>query len=242
MGASFEDRLWQEGVFTWSDACARDPRPGALNSDAARQALDTGIEMLANGVHQFFARPLGVAESWRAWPEFRDRAVYLDIETNGGNAWNSITMVGLWDGSSFRALTADNDLGEFPDIISHYSCIVTFFGAGFDIPMLKKRFPKVDFDQIHIDLCPTLKKVELRGGLKKIEKQVGIARPEEADGLTGLDAIRLWRQYMHGDDDALETLIAYNREDVVNLERLMTIGYDRLRAATLGKYLPTATE
>jgi uncharacterized protein YprB with RNaseH-like and TPR domain len=45
--------------------------------------------------------------------------------------------------------------------------------------------------------------------------------------------VRLWREYQEGRDKSLETLIEYNREDVVNLERLAEIAYERLRNATL---------
>lgn len=141
-------------------------------------------------------------------------------------------MCGLFDGVEFRALVDGNDLGQFPDIISNYSMIVTFFGSGFDLPMLQRRFPNWKPDQIHIDLCPTLKRLGLRGGLKKIESQLGISRVSEAQGLSGIDAIRLWRMHRYGSDTALDTLIAYNREDVVNLEKLAEFAYSRLRSQT----------
>ena len=111
--------------------------------------------------------------------------------------------------------------------------IVTFFGAGFDIPKLKKAFPEVPFDQIHLDLCYALKRVGYRGGLKKIERQLGIARSGETDGLTGRDAIRLWNEYQSGRDSSLKLLVDYNREDVVNLERLAQIAYDKLQRTLL---------
>ena len=173
-----------------------------------------------------------MAEAWRAWPDFRDRCVYLDIETDGGRTGSAITTIGLYDKDGFTGLVRHNDLGNFPDIISRYSMIVTFFGASFDLPMLQKRFGSVRFDQIHLDLCPTLRRLGLKGGLKSIEKQLGLSRGEDTDGLTGLDAIRLWRRYERGDQNALDTLIAYNREDVVNLEILAEHAYTRLKAAS----------
>ena len=108
--------------------------------------------------------------------------------------------------------------------------MVTFFGLGFDIPMIKKKYPNLVLDHIHLDLCPTLREVGLKGGLKKIEKELGIARGEDTDGLSGRDAITLWRRFERfGDDKALATLIAYNREDVVNLETLAQIAYDKMK-------------
>jgi uncharacterized protein YprB with RNaseH-like and TPR domain len=159
--------------------------------------------------------------------------VFLDIETDGGDRGESVTMVGLYDGEKFQALIRDEDLSTFPDVISHYGMIITFFGTGFDLPMLQRCFPNLRFDQIHMDLCPTLRRLGLYGGLKKIEKAVGIERAPETAGLTGLDAVRLWRAYRLGSDSAMERLLAYNRDDVVNLEKLADIAYKRLFGLTV---------
>ena len=196
-------------------------------------------DALALGKHQYFQQTLGLAESWRAWPEFRESCVYLDIETDGGNSGQSVTTIGLYDGKEFVALVKGNDIERFRDLISHYSMIVTFFGAGFDLPVLQKRFRGLVFDQLHLDLCPTMKRLGYRGGLKSIERQVGINRGYETAGLSGRDAIRLWREYERGREESLETLIAYNREDVVNLEILAQIAYDGMvRHATAPEPVP----
>lgn len=159
--------------------------------------------------------------------------ICLDIETDGGQMGDAITMIGLWDGREFTCLTRDEGLGALPDILSEYQIIVSFFGSGFDLPMIKKRFPRLDLDHIHIDLAFVFKQDGIRGGLKKIEKEFGIKRSPETDGLTGMDAVRLWREYQRGSDSAMEKLIAYNREDVVNLEKLAEIAYHRMRRRTL---------
>ena len=233
VGAHTERALWAAGCHTWADLAGGLDRYsfGTATRDDVETHLEWSRAALECGRHQYFARQLGMAEAWRAWPDFRDRAVYLDIETDGGRSGSAITTVGLYDGKGFVGLVRDVDLGNFPDIISQYSMIVTFFGAGFDLPMLQKRFTTLRFDQIHLDLCPTLRKLGLRGGLKSIEKQLGIAR-EDSDGLTGMDAIRLWRQHQRGHRTALQTLLAYNREDVVNLETLAEYAYTRLKAAS----------
>lgn len=234
LGGHTERSLWKQGCLDWQtylDDPSRFEVAGA-GKEVVRRGCEEAVQAFDAGHHQYFSKALGTRESWRAWPEFKDRAVYLDIETDGGQSGDSITTVGMYDGNRFICLVKDQDLGEFPNIISNYSMIVTFFGAGFDIPMLKRAFPVVPFDQIHLDLCYAFKKVGVRGGLKKIEKQMGIARGDDTDGLTGLDAIRLWRQYQYGDESALRTLIEYNKEDVVNLEVLAGICYSRLRAAT----------
>lgn len=231
LGGHTERSLWKQGCLDWQTFLDEPDRfeVGGAGRPLVIDGCQRAVEAYDSGHHQFFSQALGSKESWRAWPEYRDKMVYLDIETDGGQSGDSITTVGLYDGHRFTCLVKDQDLGCFPDIISQYSMIVTFFGAGFDIPMLKRAFPHVKFDQIHFDLCFGFKKLGVRGGLKKIEKQMGIARGDETDGLSGLDAIRLWRQYQYGDEQALATLIEYNKEDVVNLEILADICYNRLR-------------
>jgi uncharacterized protein YprB with RNaseH-like and TPR domain len=195
--------------------------------------LHRSVEALETRDHAFFMGRLGLAESWRAFPDFRRECVYLDIETDGGRGGNAITTVGLYDGEEYRCLIKGKDLQKLPEILGDYRMIVTFFGSGFDIPMVQKKFRTMTIDQLHLDLCPTLRRLGIRGGLKAIERTLGLERGDNTAGLGGMDAIRLWNRYKTlGDDQALETLVAYNREDVVNLEYLANYAYDRLKAQT----------
>lgn len=191
--------------------------------------MEASRAALAEGCHQYFQSALGLRESWRAWPDFAGRCAYLDIETDGGMSGSAVTMIGLYGDDEFQCFVQGDNLESFRDAISRYSMIVTFFGAGFDVPMLKKRFPDVVFDHVHLDLCLAFRRLGMRGGLKAIERRLGLQRSQETAGLDGRDAIRLWRAYQRGSDEALRVLTAYNREDVVNLERLAEIAYDRLR-------------
>lgn len=179
--------------------------------------------------HQYFAQRLPRREHWRAFPEFRDSAVYLDIETEGNFRDDAITVVGLYDGLEYMPFVKGENLFQIEDVISRYSTIITFFGGGFDLPMLCKQFPNIAFDHLHIDLCPTMRRLGYRGGLKSIERQFGIERSPQTHGLTGRDAVRLWRHYLRGSKEALDLLLEYNREDVVNLEKLMEATYFQLR-------------
>ena len=65
--------------------------------------------------------------------------------------------------------------------------------------------------------------------LKKIERDLGIARSDEIDGVDGFEAVRLWHRYQRGDKKALQTLISYNNADIMNLEPLMALAYERMR-------------
>lgn len=231
-----ERSLWDQGCEDWATYLADPGRysVGTAGTEAVVREVRRSVQKLDKREHQYFKRKLGLAEAWRAWLEFHDSCVYLDIETDGGQSGHSITTIGMYDGDSYKCLVQGEDLENFRDEISRYSMIVTFFGAGFDLPMLSKRFPGITFDQIHLDLCPTLRRLGYRGGLKRIEKELGIERGEETDGLDGLAAIRLWKAYKReGDGSALDRLIAYNREDVVNLETLAQYAYGKLRKQTL---------
>ena len=235
VGRTTERLLWERGYPDWEALLANlEEAPlGTASKADAKDVLERSIASLATGEHQFFAKALGLNDAWRAFPEFRESCVYLDIETDGGYEGESVTMCGLYDGRNFRALIKDDDLHLLPDALSCYSMIVTFFGSGFALPMLQKKFWNLRYDQLHLDLCPTLKRLGIRGGLKRIEKQLGIARGDETDGLTGLDAVKLWREWLGGSAKSLEVLVEYNREDVVNLEKLAEIAYAKMRAATV---------
>ena len=238
IGRRTERQLWKQGCRDWNDWLAEPQRYaiGSASRPIALQTIQASARAFREGHYQFFARSLRQTETWRAWSDFRESCVYLDIETDGRSSGDCVTVIGLYDGKTFEALVAGEGLESFRDRISHYSMIVTFFGSGFDLPFLERRF-KMRFDQIHLDLCPTLKAMGFRGGLKKIEKQLGITRADGLEGLTGYDAVQLWQKHLRGSDSALETLIAYNREDVVNLERLAEHTYGEMRRATFGDQL-----
>ena len=91
--------------------------------------------------------------------------------------------------------------------IADYELVITFNGACFDLPFIKRCFPGISLPKGHIDLRFVLKKMGLGGGLKKIEKDTGIIRSDEIEGVDGFEAVRLWQQYQWGDEKALSTLI-----------------------------------
>ena len=238
LGSETERSLWEQGCRSWQQLADGLDRysVGQADKAIAKRTLDKSVKSLAKRDGSFFRRGLGLKDAWRAYPEFRDSCLYVDIETDGGQSGNSITTIGMYDGVECRCLVKGKDLQDFPEIVKNYGMIVSFYGANFDLPMLEKRFSGLRFNQIHLDLCPTLRQIGIAGGLKKIEKQLGISRGEDTDGMGGLDAIRLWRRYTTlGDDQALKTLIAYNREDVVNLEYLAGYAYKNLRERVFGK-------
>lgn len=229
-----ERSLWQQGATTW-DGFLAEPERFTTGADLKKvvRAVENGRSRLESGEYQYFGRRIPNRLHWRMFPEFRDSIAYLDIETTGRADGQPITVIGIYDGLSYLPFVKGDNLGEFADAISHYSVIVTFFGAGFDLPVIRSAFPSLNLDQIHIDLCPLMRQIGYRGGLKAIERAVGIERSPATKNLTGRDAIYLWRQSKRGSQEAHDLLLEYNREDVINLEKLMEMAYFDLRSMTM---------
>ncbi len=77
-------------------------------------------------------------------------------------------------------------------------------------------------------MCFLLRKLKIKGGLKKIEIRFGISRGglEDLDGYT---AVLLWNKFKKTKKrEYLEMLLAYNNEDVINLEFLLYQAYNLL--------------
>ena len=72
-----------------------------------------------------------------------------------------------------------------------------------------------------------LKSLGYSGGLKAIEHRLGMDR-DQLEGVDGFLAVMLWHEYRRrGNKDALETLLAYNVQDVLNLETLVVFAYNQ---------------
>lgn len=243
VGYRTEEKLWRAGVRSWDDfrASKDEARLPRLRGRRIEEELERSEAALTRGRYRYFAANLPSREHWRALPDFRDAIAFLDIETTGLSIGrNAVTVVGIYDGRRERTFVKGVNLDELPRALEDKKILVTFNGARFDVPFLRKAFPRMRLDQIHVDLMHPLRRLGFRGGLKSIERQVGIERAEETAGLSGFDAVRLWESYESGDDDALDLLIAYNMEDVVNLETLADLAYTELRSLYLEEGFVTA--
>ncbi len=226
IGYSTERKIWEMGALTWAQYIELHAE---LKLAEAKKALilpriEESIERLDAGDHAYFAKVLPSKDHWRAVSEFGDGVGYLDIETTGCN-WNDhITVIGLYDGCEMQFFIHGQNLDDFPAVISKYKMLVTFFGSGFDLPFIRRTFPGLALDGLHVDLCHLLRRLGHTGGLKHIEIELGINRGAETLGLGGMDAVRLWHEYRRGSEEALELLLMYNKEDVVNMKDLLYYG------------------
>jgi len=236
IGKQTELDLWQHGIHNWDDAARFEKRFGAVGA-RLHQKLDEYIPLSQEAVRRkdaaFFERLSTMGEAWRIFPEFADECVYLDIETTGlSSVFDTVTMVGLYDGREYKVFVEGDNLQELPSQLRNYSVMVTFNGAGFDLRFLKLAFPELKFPPIHIDLRWVTRKLGMKGGLKSVEEKFGLKRADAVEDLTGFDATVLWAKHLRGEKSALEQLIQYNTEDVVHLKAIMEIAYDKLSKST----------
>lgn len=227
VGAKTERRMWDQGIRTWDHACDAEtlPVPAARLLTVVRTAEES-IRRLEHRDARWFYGKLPSSEQWRLFSEFRNSTAYLDIETTGlGGPYDHITTIALYDGASVRHYVHAENLEAFRDDIRDYDVIVTYNGKQFDVPFIRN-YMGAPMDHAHIDLCFVLRSLGYKGGLKGCERQLGIAR----DGLEGVDgyfAVLLWREWLRSADRrALDTLLAYNIADTVNLETLMVMAYN----------------
>ena len=151
---------------------------------------------------------------------------YLDIETTGlSPEYGEITVIGIHvcrgEETTFIQLVGrDITRGNMLDALEGVQVLHTYNGSRFDLPFIHRKLG-VNIEEIcsHRDLMYDCWKNNLRGGFKSVERQLGIDR--ESKGIDGLEAVRLWWKYVDAFDlDALNTLLLYNKEDVLNLKIL----------------------
>lgn len=233
IGPKTEQHLWRHDILTWNHYL--DTKKAFLSParDAfVRRALEASFENRGN-IH-FFRERLSPGELWRVFGAFKQRAVYLDIETSGlYGGVDEITVIGIYDGKQIKTFIQGVNLDSFETEITSYDLIITFNGAQFDVPFIRRQFPNITLPPAHIDLRFFLKKLGYRGGLKAIERTCGLVRGSDIDGMDGFDAVLLWRAYQGGDRSALERLIQYNTADIVHLKPLMERGYEEMKAQML---------
>jgi uncharacterized protein YprB with RNaseH-like and TPR domain len=148
---------------------------------------------------------------------------YLDIETTGlCSFYDEITVIGIClavDGTSNLVQLVGNEVTRSNLIRSlrRVDTIYTYNGSRFDLPFIGFRLAVNLRDHFrHHDLMHECWRNNLYGGFKAVEQQLGIAR--RLQGIGGAQAAMLWWRYqIDNDRKALDLLLEYNKEDVLNL-------------------------
>lgn len=228
IGEKTEQMLWRRGILTWADYLNYN---GLLFSKVKDQFVREELKSSFKNKKKisFFKMRLSSSETWRLYKAFKNRVVYLDIETSGGyQGLNEITVIGIYDGKRVKSYVNGVNLDEFEVALEPYDLMVTFNGACFDIPFIRRRFSNISLPTAHIDLRFVFQRLGYKGGLKKIEKKLGLERSRDIQGMDGYQAVILWQAYQWGEKGALEKLIRYNTADIVNLKPLMEIAYKKM--------------
>ena len=154
-----------------------------------------------------------------------DRVLFLDIETAGPQTEQYTTVIGWSLGGEYKHWVRRQPLHAFLRDLRRAHVVATFNGKAFDIPFLLREFPDLEVPEVHLDLMHLLWAGGMKGGQKKIEVELGVERPTELKDLRGWDAVKLWRAFGRTKNrQHLDTLIRYNREDVMNMIPLLAHG------------------
>lgn len=144
---------------------------------------------------------------------------FLDIETS---FYGEITVVGIYypPDEVIQLVGDEVNRTSIARALDKADIVLTYNGSRFDLPVIRRR-TGLDISRLwtHRDLMLDCWKCGLKGGLKRIEELLGIKRASK--GVDGWMAMKLWHSWERcGDREALEKLLEYNRDDVVNLELL----------------------
>ena len=234
VGKKLEDSLWKQGIRDWDDFLKKDAVKGL--SQPRKFYYDRKLLKARKALYEmdtsYFVKVMPSTEAWRLYEFFKEDAVFLDIETTGLSNWDNITVIGLFDGISTKTMIRgiNMDINGLKSELSNYKMLVTFNGATFDLPFIKKRYPGLLPNVLHWDLRSSCERIGLRGGLKQIEKEMGIKRNKIIENMYGGDAMTLWRMYRTtGDDYYLKLLVEYNEEDIINLKTIAEHVFSKLK-------------
>jgi len=162
---------------------------------------------------------------------------YLDIETS---FTGEITVIGIYysDGRLIQLIGDEVNCSNLLNSLTSTETIVTYNGSRFDLPIIRNKLG-IDLTKHYrcYDLMYDCWKCNLYGGLKHVEEQLGIDRASK--GINGCEAMRLWKNFKkYNDQKALNTLLQYNRDDVINLvilEKKLRYGESRIYIKGLQK-------
>lgn len=154
--------------------------------------------------------------------ELKHQAICLDCETAGYN--KPLTVVCFYtpkDGQiEVTSLIKGKDLNKenIERALSGCKLLITYNGCISDLKWIERDFPGVISPTIpHLDLYLVAKELNLNTNLKVLETTFNIDRIDKKTQRRFI-AVKLWKRYIEkGDENALATLIEYNKQDTINL-------------------------
>lgn len=160
--------------------------------------------------------------------EFSNSLAFVDIEATGVKGdYNSILVVSVkpysCDPVSFSVKQPGNDqkvVREAKEFLEQFNCWVTYYGKGFDIPMLNTRLLKwkqLPIDpRHHIDMYYTLKSHILTGRRSQAHLLEWLETPQQKMTVSA----EVWNRILHDTQKEMKTMIARCESDTEGLENL----------------------
>ena len=217
-----ERDLWARELATWSDFEESAKSGVVMNERLDRELLEAiarARDALQRRSLSELATLVPVKEHWRLYGHFVDEVAFFDIEADNEHA---PTVVGVMDRQGVASFRRGHDLDLLPARLAKSALWVTFNGSVFDVPALEKAFEDFPKPLVHLDLRFLIRHAKLKGGLKGVEDSIGLGRPLHLKGVKGLDAIRLWREWIFNRElGALRLLVEYNLYDAINLRSVL---------------------
>jgi len=220
-----EKNLKKQRIKTWNDFLEKKHIKGmgkVRKGYYDRKLLEAKENLIKNN-SSYFINKLPQSETWRLYNYFRDEACFLDIEISNVDD-GFITLIGIYDGIETKTMikNVNLDTNKLKQELEKYKLIVTFNGATFDIPFIKKKYPNLLPNIPNFDLRTACNRIGLKGGLKQIEAQLKIKRQNNiVEKMYNGDPFKLWKMFQaSGDKYYLKLLIEYNEEDIINLKSI----------------------
>lgn len=153
---------------------------------------------------------------------------FVDIEATGVKGdYNSVLVVSVkpynLDPISFAIKQPGNDqkvVREAKEFLEGFNCWVTYYGKGFDIPMLNTRLLKWKLLPIqprhHIDLYYTLKSHILTGRRSQAHLLEWLETPQQKMTVSG----EVWNRILYNTPEEMKKMVARCESDAVGLEAL----------------------
>ncbi len=218
VGRKKERALWQQGILDWNDFLQKTVIKNISSQKKQyydRQIKDAQRALIAND-SAYFQKVLAARETWRLYSSFSEECGFFDIETDSRGR---ITLVGISNYYQTKTFVQGVNLEKknLETALGQFKLLVTFNGASFDLPKLKKQFG-VTLAIPHLDLKPLCVQLGWKGGLKEVEKMLDLRRPAHLYG----NPVDLWKAFhASGDREYLDLLIDYNTEDTENLKMIV---------------------
>ncbi|MDD5706845.1 MAG: ribonuclease H-like domain-containing protein [Kiritimatiellae bacterium] len=223
IGTVRAERLVKAGCARWPELLvAADPlRLGRARWEAVRGAAERSLTAMQSDDACALTRLLRARDHWRILAHWFDRASFFDIETSGLEAGSEVTVVTCLHAGELHRFVRDENLEGFLPLLEEMRLLVSFNGAGFDVPRILDLFHIPELPCAHVDLRWMSYHAGWRGGLKDIESRQGVRRPADLVGVDGAAAVWLWQAWKERRQEAARRrLTRYCAADTVALKLL----------------------